>query len=247
MKKWVLFSDLIFTFFVVALPALCLLRYFRLPIGLAFLVAGLFGIAATSLFGLSKTKKEERLLLRRGEEKQKQMLLTHLALLSPEDALRLLYSESPSQTSGIWYIEREEKLIFSLFLWRPVQTEDLIPIVRVCLEQKTQGEIVCGEISPDADAFLAQFSLERITGEKIYEQLKEENRLPESYLSEPYFTKKKKRLPRIWFAKQNSRRFFVGGVLLLLSSFFVPFPYYYILFGCFMTIAALLIRVFGYR
>lgn len=247
MKKWVFFSDLIFTFFAVFLPILCLLRHYRLPLFSATLVAGLTGLGVALLVGASKKKKDARLSLRRSEEREKSLLLYHLALLSPSKSLSLLYpNETPTLTDGVWMIEKEE-LLFPLFSWKPLEKHEVLPMIRLCLEKQKSGTILCDDITEDTAAFLTQFSVQVKRGEEIYATLKEENRLPSEYLSEPYFTKKKKRLSRVWFAKSNSRRFLTCGALLLLSSLIVPFSYYYLLFGCLLVVAAVLIRTFGYR
>ena len=58
--------------------------------------------------------------------------------------------------------------------------------------------------------------------------------------------KKKKRL-RAWFAKSNSRRFLLGGTLILLTSLITPFPLYYIILGSALVLSAVFVRIFGYR
>ncbi len=247
MKKWVFISDLLFAFLAAFLPIVCLLRYFGLNLLLSIVAAALFGVGVAALVGFFKRKKHAKLLLQRGEEREKDLLIKHLALLSSKDSLSLLYPDSPvGQTDGIAYAKTEE-LTFAIFLWRTLTEEDVLPVIRICLKEGKRGKLVCNDLTPSASALLAQFSLTYEVGEEVYAKLKEVGRLPENYLSEPYFVKKKKRLTRIWFSKKNSRRFLTGAILLFLSSFLVPFPYYYIVFGCLMTVAAVLIRVLGYR
>ena len=248
MKKWVLISDLIFAFFVCFLPLLCLLRYWRWSLGGALIVASLFGVGTTFFVLLFKKKKDEKLLLKLGEEKEKRLLLSHFALLSSSQCLATLYPHLPvQQIDAIHYVEENETLIFSLFLWTQIKIDDLLPLLKIRLQLGKKAKILCDEATTDAAAFAAQFDVECVQGAILYKQLKEENRLPEKYLSEPHFTKKKKRLPRIWFSKSNSRRFLICGGLLLLSSLLVPFPIYYLCFGGLLVLAAILIRVLGYR
>ncbi|MBQ8427934.1 MAG: hypothetical protein IJX18_01620, partial [Clostridia bacterium] len=206
------------------------------------------GIGSTFFVALFKKRKDEKLLLRLGEEKEKRRLLYHLALLSSKECLLFIYPNSqPKHEADVWWVEQADLLIFPLFLWTELQTHDVLPVLKVCLREKKKGILLCNEIATDAAALAAQFDVDCQQGEVLYKRLKEENALPTAYLSEPYFTKKKKRLPRIWFAKSNSRRFFVCGTLLLLSSLLVPFPIYYLCFGGLLLIAAVLIRVLGYR
>ncbi len=249
MKKWVLISDLLFAFFVAFLTSVCLTRYLGLSLPLALLASIFIGAGIVALVALFKKRKDDKLLLLRGEEKEKQLLLTHLTLLPPEKALLFLTDkkEGFSTCQNLPYLEEEGELHVPLFLWRKVELHDLLPAVRLCLDKQKTGTIYCDEISPEADGFLAQFSIRAVKGVEIYRRCKEANKLPKRYVSEPYFTKKKKRLPRVWFAKSNSRRFLLCGGLLLLSSLLVPFPYYYLVFGGILVLAAVLIRILGYR
>ena len=246
MKKWVFISDLLFAFFITFLPALCLLRYLRLGLFVSIVVAFLIGVFFACLTGFFKRRKKEKLLLKTSEEKEKQLLMTHLTLLPTKDCLSLLYPEAEiKQLEGVWVAENEQ-IFLPMFKWKSVEEEDVLPLVRICLDKQKQCVILCDAISPAAAAFLSQFSILHLTGEDLYERLKKKG-LPDTYLGKTYHEKKKKRLTRIWFSKSNSRRFFTGAILLFVSSFLVPFPYYYLVFGCLMALAAVLLRVFGYR
>jgi len=247
MKKWVFVSDLIFTFTILFLPMLCWLRFLHFPLWSAILLSALVGAGGVCLVGVFKSKKDEKLLLKHTEEKERRLLLSHLSLLSPEACLRYLFpDETPVVKDGLWVLDKEP-LIFPLFLWRKVGKEEVLPFVRLCLTERKQGKILCEELTDEARAFLSAFAIEYEQGTEVYKRLKEEERLPENYLSAPFFAKKKKRLGRLWFAKKNSRRFLIGGGLLLLSSLIVPFPYYYVVCGCVLMLAAALVRILGYR
>lgn len=252
MKKWVLISDLIFAFSAAAIPSLCVLRYFRVSLLPAVLLGVGIGSAVAFAVFLLKRKRHARILFKRADERQKRALMIHLALLPPEVCFSYLLGNDNrfylKTKQGISYLETTDALLFPLFLLSPVELNQALPFLRIrLLHNRQKAYLLCDEINPAAAAFLMQFDVECVTGDTLYKHLKEQEKLPAEYVSEPYFTKKKKRLPRIWFSKTNSRRFFTCAILLLFSSLLVPFPYYYLIFGCLLTVAAVLIRVFGYR
>lgn len=84
------------------------------------------------------------------------------------------------------------------------------------------------------------------TGKEVYNLIKEADALPKQYLGEPTPQNKRQIRLRLCFAKRNSRRFLVGGCLILLTSLLTPFPYYYLIFGSILLLVAILVRIFGY-
>ena len=77
--------------------------------------------------------------------------------------------------------------------------------------------------------------------------LKKENFLPSHNLCEHASTPQNKKRLHLYFAKSNSRRFLLGGVLILLTSLITPFPLYYLIFGSALVLSSIFVRIFGYR
>ena len=106
--------------------------------------------------------------------------------------------------------------------------------------------MLCNNITDEARTLCDSLHVQVFTGEKVYAFVKENDALPETFLGEAQTANKRKRRLRLCFAKSNGKRFFVGGALILATSLLTPFPYYYLVFGSILLLAALFIRIFGY-
>ena len=248
MKKTAFISDLIFTFVLTSVFFLCFFRYLGSSIVLAFFFAILCGSIATfgvSMLGISKRKK---FFLKRSDMAQKAKLLTHLSLLSSASKSTFLQNVL-SQTDTIkrfsaFRLIGEKKYYFLKIRFSPVTADEIADIARV----KTAKEkiLLCDTIEENAKTLCDNLNIRVFNGEKVYTLVKEANALPDTYLGESTPQNKRKMRIRICFSKNNSRRFLVGGCLLLLTSLITPFPYYYLVFGSILLLFALFIRIFGY-
>ena len=253
MKKSAYFSDLIFAFTVVFLPVLCYLRFRGVTLWLSALLSALLGICVCGFVGLWMKKKYRGKQLKAQEKRQAEMLSLHLALLSQREQAEFfaertepfLQSETVhiSRYGGRHFVATDEGLLFPLFLASPLTANHVLPL----LAQPTEGEciLLCSSLDSDCERFLSRFTVRVFTAEEIYLRLKEKNALPVEYKSEKAFTKKKKRGFALWLQKKNARPFLTSGALLLISSLFSPFPYYYLLTGIFLVVTSMLIRIFG--
>ena len=249
MKKSAFFSDLIFTFFLASLFTLCVFRYFRLPLLGAILLSVICGILAAGAVGALLQRKRNMLFLKKSDETQKEKLLTHLSLLGDEQKTSFFHqafskSNASVKRSGKLRLFSDEAFYFLRFHFAPVTADEVASAARWKTAKKKF--LLCSEIEEPAAALCKKLGIEFWTGEKIYAALKESDALPRVYLGEENKEKKNKRKLRLCFSKRNAKSFFVGGALLLLSSLFTPFPYYYLIFGAVMFLAAALIRIFGY-
>lgn len=248
MKKSAFFSDILFTLFLVWLFTLCLFRYLGLTLVTATVLSALCGILAAGAAGAILQSRRKNLYLKKSDEAQKQKLLTHLSLLSDEQKTRYFSrilsaeTEGGAKRFGRSRLQTEDGFYFLAFRFAPVCADEIANISR--LKTSKRKILLCDKIDEDAAALCDKLGVEVKTGEKVYAFVKARNALPSAYLGEE--TGKKKRRLRLCFAKTNSRRFFVGGALILLASLLTPFPYYYLVFGSLMLLAALFIRIFGY-
>ncbi|MBQ7923676.1 MAG: hypothetical protein IJ329_00060 [Clostridia bacterium] len=248
MKKSAFISDLIFTFFLTGVFFLCLFRYLGSSMVLALLFAALCGCIAVIGVGILGQNKRKRLRLKHSEETQKEKLLAHLSLLSDAQKTSffqvVLSHSSPVQRFSSLRLTGEKELYFLRIRFSPVTADEIASISRV----KTSKEkiLLCNCIEEEAKALCETLNIRIWTGNEVYAHVKEADALPQKYLGEPTPKDKRKLRLRLCFAKSNSRRFLVGGCLILLTSLITPFPYYYLIFGSALLIVALFIRIFGY-
>lgn len=261
MKKSAFISDIIFAFLVVFLPAVCLFRYWRFPLAASVALAALTGALASLLTYLFLRRKRERLCLKKQDEETRDKLLLHLALQGKEANLKYFseFFETHDAEGGestpvnvrvngrkdFSRLETEEALFFPLFSVRPVDGDAVAAILRVKSEKRKY--LLCAELAAEAEKLCARFDIRAITGNEVYLILKKGAFLPEHYRGEETSAPKKKKRLRAWFAKSNSRRFLLGGTLILLTSLITPFPLYYILLGSALVLSAVFVRIFGYR
>ncbi len=246
MKKSAFISDILFAFFISALLSLCLFRYLGAGARGSLILALLCGaLTACSVCAFLQSKRRS-FLLKRSDEAKKARLFTHLALLS--DKAKTKFFERTLQTGksvAPLKIQTEEAVYFLRFRFSPVSADEIARLSRWKTSKKKI--VLCDRIDDNAVALADNLGVEYQTAESVYQLVKENGALPESFLGEEIKENKRKRQFKIAFSKSNSKRFFVSGSLILTASLFTPFPYYYLLFGSILSIIAVLIRIFGYR
>lgn len=267
MKKSAYFSDIAFAFTLTFLPTLCYLRYRKLGLGASFAVAALFGIAVCLLVAALMQKRYVKRKLKAAEQREAEMLRLHLALLSQKDQSEFFLERINSLFSSVdniagdgnkqetcdkpklvtwdgkWFIQTPSSVYYCCFSASAVSANEALPLLSYPTEKEIM--LLCGEVSTDAEAFFARFSLRFSTVNELYLKLKQAELLPQTYKSAAAFEKKKKRRFQLWFQKRNARPFLTGGTMVLVTSLFTPFPYYYLVTGCVMLLTAALVRLLG--
>lgn len=267
MKKSAYFSDVAFAFTLTFLPTLCYLRYRKLGLGISFVIAALLGIAVCLIVAALMQKRYTKRKLQATEQREAEMLRLHLALLSQKEQSEFFLERINSLFSSVdnvaeggnkqencdeerlvvrdgkWFIETASTVYYCFFSASAISANEALPLLSYPTEKETV--LLCGDVSTDAEGFFARFSLRFLTMGELYLKLKQAELLPQTYKSAAAFEKKKKRRFQLWFQKRNARPFFTGGALVLITSLFTPFPYYYLVMGCAMLLTAALVRLLG--
>ena len=250
MKKSAFYSDVLFTFFLGWLFTLCVFRYLRIPLLLSFILSVICGALGGGSVAALLARKRKLLFLKQSLSQKKQRFLDHLSLLSEEKRTEYFQTalskatEEPVLRRGKSHLAGENDFYFLHFRFTPVSADDVANVFR--LKTSKQKHLLCNRIDEEAARLCAKLNIRLQLGESVYELLEKADALPETYLSDETADNKKERRLRLWFHKRNAKRFVVGGALLLLSSLFTPFPYYYLIFSFLLLVAAALIRIFGY-
>lgn len=248
MKKSAFYSDLLFTFFAVGIFTLCLFRYFRISLPVCILLSIVCGALAACAVGAFLAARRKTYFLKKSDEAQKEKLLLHLVLLSDEQKTNYFYNvlrktHAETRRFSRLRVATDERFYFLLFQFSPVSADQVAACSR--LKTSKQKTLLCRTVDPEAERLCKNLGIEIFTGAEVYAMLKNADSLPKAYLGETAPQEKRKRRFRLCCAKSNARRFLLSGVLILLASLFTPFPYYYLIFGCLLLVAALFIRVFG--
>lgn len=248
MKKSAFLSDIFFTFCGVSLFTLCLFRYHKIALFLAFLLSVLCGVLASASLWAFLQSKRRAFSLKKSDETKKQKLLTHLCLLSDEQKTsffaKIWQKSGEVKRFGKLRLHTDTDFYFLHFRFSPVTADEVASFSR--LKTSKNRALLCNNITDEAKTLCDSLHVQVFTGEKVYAFVKENDALPETFLGEAQTANKRKRRLRLCFAKSNGKRFFVGGALILATSLLTPFPYYYLVFGSILLLAALFIRIFGY-
>ena len=236
MRKSAFYSDVLFSFLLGFFPALFYFRFLRLHLVLSLILAFVLGLATATLFILFSKKRQKKLFLKKSEETEQENFICYLSLLSNEKQ-RDFFKE-------IGQYLNSERTPCPLFKFRALTRDDIAEWYSSYTEQ-TAPVLLCSRLEEDSSTLLKRLNIPAMEGVEIYRILKENNRLP----TERFLENKpqKKHFKKLCFAKSNSKRFLSGGVLILFSALFIPYPIYYIICGICLLLTALFVRIFGYR
>ena len=247
MKKTAFILDILFTFLASALACLCLFRYLRITLWLAILLCALCGILAAFAVGAILHLRRKTTFLKTSDERIKQKLLLHLALLSDKEKteyFKTAFTSQPLSKFSALRLYDEEHFYFLKFKLSPVTADEIAALSR--LKTDKQRILLCAEIEEAAKTLCGRLQIQVQTGERVYQTLKERATLPQEYLGGEDVDGKRDRRKKLYFSKSNAKRFLLSGALVLALSFLTPFPFYYLLFGGILLLAALFVRIFGY-
>jgi hypothetical protein len=252
MRKSAYFSDLAFAFCVSFLPMLCFLRFRKVPLLGAILVATLFAVGICLALSVWMRRRYRNRALKADEARETERLALHLALLSPAEQAEFFLERSSAffdepcglQTQdGNYFLCTESVFACCKFRASPLSADDTLPV----LSRRANGKplLLCNALSPEGNTFAKRFGLQVLAVEEIYLRLKDADALPKAYKSEAAFARRKKLSLTGWLLKRNARPFFTSGALVLCLSLVSPFPYYYLVMGLLLTATAVLVKVFG--
>lgn len=265
MKKSAYYSDLIFTFSFLSFCALFCLRFFDVPLAFSLILSFVFGFAAAYLLSVHIKKREKVFALKKSEETEKNSLCFYLSLCDDKELTEFLRPRLPFLLSAVdgekildsneqqTTDEKTEELplrlsnysFFPCFRFQELTADDIAKEY-----QKLKGEIspviLCDKLSDDGKSLCEKLSVPIVDGNLLYRAFKDHSAIPDEFPIQTT-TPIKRKLRNISFAKSNSKRFFLSGVLLVISSVFIPYPIYYLIFGSLLLITAVLVRIFGYR
>ncbi|MBQ7369030.1 MAG: hypothetical protein IJW60_04935 [Clostridia bacterium] len=250
MKKSAFISDIIFTFFLVWIVALCLFRHLKIALIPALFLAVLCGALAAAAFAALQQNKRKAFLLSRSDAALKEKLFLHLALLGDNEKTDLFAAALAEEDNATiekldsLFLQSEERIYFLSFRFSPVTQDEIATLSR--FQTDRQKTLVCSQIEEAALTLCNRLSIDVRTGDYAFRLLKSQNALPEKFLCDEVPKNNRARKLRLCFSRANAKRFLTSGALILFFSLFTPFSYYYLVLGGILLLAALFIRIFGY-
>ena len=225
-----------------------LMRYYRMQLTLAVILASIIALAVASIFFLLSYASRRKRKLGKKESAARDALMLHLALEKEErinEALLTAFQadEKQVQLQGDTLLV-EDALCVPRFTMQPLSADEVARILRAYGREKLT--ILCNELSPEAEKLAASFGVKVMKKNEIYALFTRTQTTPDPLILAELPRKSAKRTLRRIVSKKSARPFFTSGILLLLMSLFTFFPFYYLTVGCALTIFAILIRFFGF-
>ena len=228
--------------------AIGLLRYYRVPTGVALAASTLIALAAGTTAFLVIYSKHRKRILGKKEQEQMDALLLHLALERNERVRASLLSAyladgKEAHCEGD-VLEVEGSLVIPLFTMQAVSADEIAKLIREYGSEPFT--VVCNSLTPEAEKLLGSFGKTAVRGDEIYALFKRTDTTPSQLICGEIPRKTVRKKLRRSFSKKNARPFFVSGLLLLVMSLFTFFPLYYLITGSVLLVSSVCIRAFGY-
>lgn len=242
-----LLADVLFYALCAFWILLCVLRYYRMPIGWSLFVSACVSIAVGTLCFLLFSGKNQKKLLGKKEAAAREALLLHLAL-EKEDRVRAALVTAYCADGKEAHVTEEDlvadgKTVVPLFTMEPLGADRVARLIRRLGKGFT---IACNALTPEAHKLCRSFSIEEETGDTVYALFTRTGTTPNPLICGDLPRKTaKERLFRS-FSKSNARPFFVSGAALLGMSLFAFYPVYYLVSGAVLLFTAVIVRLFGY-
>jgi hypothetical protein len=228
--------------------SLGLLRYFRLPTGIAIATATLIAIATGGIAFLIIYSKHRKNVLSKREREQRDALLLHFALEKSERVRAALLAAFLADRKEA-HCEGDILNVngvptVPLFTMQPVTADAIALLLREYASDPFT--LICNDLTPEADQLLKTFGRKAVRGNEVYALIEKTNTMPAPLICGEIPRKTLRGKLRISFSKKNARPFFVSGLLLLIMSLFAFFPIYYLITGSVLLLSSVCIRAFGY-
>lgn len=228
--------------------AIGILRYYRVPTGVALAASTLIALAAGTCAFLVIYSRHRKRILGKKEQEQRDALLLHLALERGERVRAALLSayladgrEAHCEADALAV---DGTLVVPLFSMQAVTADEIAKLIRQYGSEPFT--VVCNALTPEAEKLLSSFGKKVVRGDEIYALFIRTDTVPSPLICGEIPRRTVRGNLRRSFSKKNARPFFVSGLLLLVMSLFTFFPMYYLITGSVLLVSSVCIRAFGY-
>ena len=244
------FTDTLISTFVIFITSVALLNYLDLQFYTKILLSLTFSTAC-AYFTLKRSRNcYQKYILNKKEQELFDSILYQMKindfLINQEIIKNTLIAcniEIKRIKNKIYY---EDYLIFNLFSFEEISTKSIIKCYKKTPKNK-KTLIFCSNVSSEGTEFLKDFSnrIKFLEFKELFLLMKKSNTFPT--ITDKRIEKKKdyKVILRQLFSKKYSGKFFYSGITMLVFSFFVFFPVYYLVIGTILCILGLVCRFYG--
>lgn len=245
--KLSILADTFFYALATFILSFSILRFYTIAIWLCFSISVAVMLLTGLLVFLITTKKYRKKTLTKKEQNNKDALMLHLTLDTAPNIISAFHqaylaNECPIIRSND-QLYLNDKIITPLFTMEAVSADQIALLIR---KHGTKFILLCNTLSPEAKKLLDTFHIKYTLGNDVYKLFRDTKTIPSPLICGEIPHNSIKRKLRFAFSKQNARRFFVSGSLLLIMSTFAVYPLYYFISGISLLICAIFIRFLGF-
>ena len=234
----VLFDGLVCSF-VAFMLLLAIFNYYNFKLTNALVLSVIISVIFFALLVTIKNKKRKKELTNVKDKKNLKKFTDYLRCSPQEKIVTDLYYQlkkvgyMPTKEGFGVILPQKNIVIYTLFKFLPINQDQLIEIKNLT-PAGLKTVLICTDLTEDATILLKSFQQDFIivSHVKYYKFLKEYDLLnPENYLDLSPKKVKLKTLIKGCFNRKKSRHFFYIGLIMLVFSFFVFYPKYYLIMG----------------
>ena len=243
-----LIADVAFYGIAVWFLAIGILRYYRMGLALAAIIASLVALAFAGIILIVALHSHHRRRLNKREAAAQEALFLHLALEKEERVLTAFETAFRADGKAVTLHDNalliEDTMCVPRFTLQPLSADETAHVIRAFGRDKLT--ILCNALTPEAEKLAASFGVKVMRKNEIYKLFTRTETTPDPLILAELPRKNIRRTLRRIVSKKSARPFFTSGVLLLIMSLFTFFPVYYIVSGSILLFCAICVRLLGY-
>ena len=252
MKRFNFFKtfDAFFRILIIFLVCFVWCRYFIDNLWISLVVTIIFTLLIDIILNFFKNKKQKKKNIHQEEETKIQQYINTFIFSEDSFSVNFFYElakikhQAQKKNKYIEIINSNKKIIlFPYFMYRDFNTDDLVLVYSKTKSETPTRLIICTNTVDNNAIKLAQklpLEIYILDASQVYEKLLKE------YNHYPCLTKLKsetklgfKDLISYALNKKRTKGYFIASVILLLSSFFVPYKIYYIVMATLLLVLSL--------
>ena len=250
MKKFdlPLILDIVFLFFAGLFISFTVLRYYLDSLSFVITISLLFSVMITAVGFKFMQKKHGSTILKKEELTKKKEAFFNLAFYNENELnsyfLKLFTKnglKAENTKNGI-LLEEKGLIVKFAFKLTMLSCDDFVNIVK---DTDKTVLLLTDTAQSDVFSYAKKINTKIVTGENLFLIMKKNELYPEIKFKLTAKEQIVKKRINIDLTRKKAKNFFVFGIMLLLFSFVVAFPIYYLIMGNLLIITSVILRFYG--
>ena len=248
-----LIIDIILTYLIFFVLFYSWINFYKRNITFSFISSLIISFFVVFFIFFLKNKWSKKKTLSITQKENIEKCITNLKFLPKQKVINYFYQNIRAKekvNKHKNFLETEQYVIYPFFDKQILDEDQLISIYKEVLPSGKETLILCNQPSKESQVLASKIANLKITilnAEQTYQRfLNNFSSLPEDVT----FSKNKKlafkELMSYVSSKERTKNYLLMGLILIISSFFVMFKIYYLVFGSLLLFMALLTRLLPY-